>query len=89
MTNRFKNGILAAALLGATTLSGAAYAEEGVATGDTSGMKIALSNSYAGNSWRQNMIKSFESMAQKAVDDGIIAGFTTVSSDNNVTEQAG
>ncbi len=89
MTSKFKNGILAAALLGATTLSGTAYAEEGVATGDTSGMKIALSNSYAGNSWRQSMIKSFESMAQKAVDDKVIAGFTTVSSDNNVTEQAG
>jgi ribose transport system substrate-binding protein len=89
MTSTLKNSILAAALLGATALGGAAYAQEGVATGDTSGMKIALSNSYAGNSWRQNMIKSFESMAQQAVDDGIIAGFTAVSSDNNVTEQAG
>jgi ribose transport system substrate-binding protein len=89
MTRTFKNGLLAAALMGATALSGAAQAQEGVATGDTSGMKIALSNSYAGNSWRQSMIKSFESMAQKAVDDGVISGFTTVSSDNNVTEQAG
>lgn len=89
MTSTTKHSILAAALLGATALSGAAYAAEGVATGDTSGMKIAFSNSYAGNSFRQIMIKNFESMAQKAVDDKVIAGFTTVSSDNNVTEQAG
>ena len=89
MTSTIKPRILAAALLGATALSGAAYAAEGVATGDTSGMKIAFSNSYAGNSFRQIMIKNFESMAQQAVDDKVIAGFTTVSSDNNVTEQAG
>lgn len=89
MTCTAKNHIFAAALLGAAALSGTASAAEGVASGDTSGMKIALSNSYAGNSWRQNMIKSFESMAQKAVDDGVIKGFTTVSADNNVTEQAG
>ncbi len=32
----------------------------GVAIADTSGKKIALSNNYAGNSWRQAMLKSWD-----------------------------
>jgi ribose transport system substrate-binding protein len=74
------------ALLLATTAG--ALAADGVAAGDTSKMKIAFSNSYAGNSFRQVMIKSFEAMGAKAVKDGKIAGVTTVSSNNSVTEQA-
>jgi ribose transport system substrate-binding protein len=56
---------------------------------DTSGKKIALSNNYAGNSWRQAMLKSWDKVGKKAVADGIIAAadaFTT--SENQVTEQA-
>ena len=80
---------LSALLLGAAALAvPLAHAAEGVATGDTSGKKIAFSNSYAGNSFRQIMLKNFESMAQSAVDQGVISGFTAVSSNNNVTEQA-
>jgi ribose transport system substrate-binding protein len=79
----------ATALAGAMMLAGQVVAAEGVATGDTSGKKIAFSNSYAGNSFRQVMIKDFERMAQQAVDEGVIAEFTTVSANNNVTEQAG
>ena len=77
---------LAALLAGtATTI---ASADDGVATGDTSGKKIAFSNSYAGNSFRQVMIKSFEEMGAQAVKDKKVAGVTVVSSNNSVTEQA-
>lgn len=61
----------------------------GAAQADTSGKKIALSNNYAGNSWRQAMLKSWDKVTQKAVADGIVAEaspFTT--SENQVTEQA-
>ena len=60
-----------------------------VAVADTSDKKIALSNNYAGNSWRQAMLKSWGKVGQKAVADGIVAAadpFTT--SENQVTEQA-
>ncbi|PTW58975.1 monosaccharide ABC transporter substrate-binding protein (CUT2 family) [Breoghania corrubedonensis] len=79
----------ALALAGGAVLAGQVFAANGLATGDTSTKRIAFSNSYAGNSFRQIMIKDFERMAQKAVDEGKIAGFTTVSANNNVTEQAG
>src|SRR4051812_2925733 len=80
---------LAALLLGASALvAPTVHAADGVATGDTSGKKIAFSNSYAGNSFRQIMIKNFETMAQSAVNKGVISGFTSVSANNNVTEQA-
>jgi ribose transport system substrate-binding protein len=61
----------------------------GVAQADTSGKKIALSNNYAGNSWRQAMLKSWGKVTSKAVADGIVAeapAFTTA--ENQVTEQA-
>ena len=47
---------------------------------DTSGKKIALSNNYAGNSWRQAMLKSWAKVGDKAVADKIVAAadaFTT------------
>ena len=65
-----------------------ALAADGVATGDTSKMKIAFSNSYAGNSFRQVMVKSWEQVTAKATADKVIAGATVVSANNNVTEQA-
>ncbi len=56
---------------------------------DTSGKRIALSNNYAGNSWRQAMLRSWEKVTGMAVSDGIVAAadaFTTA--ENQVTEQA-
>lgn len=56
---------------------------------DTSGKRIALSNNYAGNSWRQAMLTSWEKVTSMAVEAGIVAAadaFTTA--ENQVTEQA-
>ena len=56
---------------------------------ETKDMKIALSNNFAGNSWRQAMLKSWETVTKKAVADGVVAeapAFTT--SENQATEQA-
>jgi len=72
-------GLLAAGLV---LLASSVYA-------DTADKKIALSNNYAGNSWRQAMLKSWEKVTSKAVADGIVAAadpFTTA--ENQVTEQA-
>ncbi len=56
---------------------------------DTSGKRIALSNNYAGNSWRQAMLRSWEKVTSQAAKDGVVAevdAFTTA--ENQVTEQA-
>ena len=37
----------------------------GSAEADTSKMKIAFSNNYAGNSWRQAMLKSYDIVSQE------------------------
>ncbi|EBA06974.1 ABC transporter substrate-binding protein [Sagittula stellata] len=77
-------------LTGAATLAllaGAAHAESHLA--DTSDKRIALSNNYAGNSWRQAMLQTFEETAEAAVADGVVGAadaFTT--SENQATEQA-
>jgi ribose transport system substrate-binding protein len=61
----------------------------GSAWADTSGKKIAFSNNYAGNSWRQAMLKSYGLVAKKAVAGHVIAAadsFTTA--DKGVPTQA-
>ncbi|NVO24760.1 ABC transporter substrate-binding protein [Donghicola mangrovi] len=74
-------------LMGAAALAlmaGAVHAES-----PTASKRIALSNNYAGNSWRQAMLKTYEETAQAAVADGVVAAadaFTT--SENQTTEQA-
>ncbi|PRD42962.1 ABC transporter substrate-binding protein [Phyllobacterium phragmitis] len=59
------------------------------ALADTSDKKIALSNNYAGNSWRQAMLTSWEKITGEAVKSGVVAAadaFTTA--ENQATEQA-
>src|SRR3546814_142731 len=59
------------------------------AQSDTAEKRIALSNNYAGNSWRQAMLKSWDKVTAQAVADGVVAeapAFTTA--ENQVTEQA-
>ena len=73
----------------ACTIAVAALLAAGSAFADTKDKKIALSNNYAGNSWRQSMLKSWDKVTKQAVADGIVAAadpFTT--SENQVTEQA-
>jgi ribose transport system substrate-binding protein len=79
MRKTFHAGILAAGLVAAA----------GAAQADTSDKRIALSNNYAGNSWRQAMLKSWDKVTSQAVTDKIVAAadpFTT--GENQVTEQA-
>ena len=59
------------------------------AMADTAAKKIALSNNYAGNSWRQAMLTSWDKITKEAVAAGIVAAadpFTTA--ENQATEQA-
>ena len=75
------------AILSATALIGSLAGQSALA--DTSDKRIALSNNYAGNSWRQAMLGSWETVTSQALADGLIAAadpFTTA--ENQVTEQA-
>jgi ribose transport system substrate-binding protein len=50
------------------------------AAAETKDKKIALSNNYAGNSWRQAMLRSWDKVTKEAVAAGIVAAadpFTT------------
>ncbi|MEL7893571.1 ABC transporter substrate-binding protein [Vreelandella neptunia] len=81
------NAPLKAILLG--MVAGAVIGMSGSAIADTADKRIALSNNYAGNSWRQAMLESWEKVADEAVEEGTVAAadaFTT--SENQSTEQA-
>lgn len=59
------------------------------AQAETADKTIALSNNYAGNSWRQAMLRSWEKVTGEAVTAGVVSGadaFTTA--ENQATEQA-
>lgn len=74
--------LLVAAALSSTVIAGSAYAE-------TASKKIAFSNNYAGNSWRQAMLKSYDIVTKKAVADKVVGAadvFTTA--DKEVPTQA-
>ncbi|MFC7397730.1 ABC transporter substrate-binding protein [Chelatococcus sp. GCM10030263] len=61
----------------------------GAASAETASKRIALSNNYAGNSWRQAMLQSWDKVTKKAVADGVVAAadsFTTA--DKEVPTQA-
>ena len=67
----------------------AALLVSGTALAETSAKRIALSNNYAGNSWRQAMLTSWDTITKAAVDAGVVAAadaFTTA--ENQATEQA-
>ena len=85
-----KSGVALGAMLAilAALAPASLRAEDGVAKGDTSGKKIAFSNSYAGNSFRQIMVKNFQDMGAQAVKDKTIKDAAVVSANNSVTEQA-
>jgi ribose transport system substrate-binding protein len=56
---------------------------------DTADKRIALSNNYAGNSWRQAMLTSWGKNSEAAVADGVVAAADTfTTAENQVTEQA-
>jgi len=82
MRNKMLVTAAAASLLAFSGLWGSALA-------DTADKKIALSNNYAGNSWRQAMLQNWDKVTKEAVAAGIVAqadAFTTAES--QVTEQA-
>jgi ribose transport system substrate-binding protein len=55
---------------------------------DTSKMGIALSNSYAGNTWRQQMLKTWDAATKTALEEHKIAKTKVVNSDNSAPQQA-
>ena len=74
-------------LLGTTALVLALAAT--AAQADTSGKRIALSNNYAGNSWRQAMLQSWDQAGKAAVaDKAVAAADTFTTADKEVPTQA-
>lgn len=60
-----------------------------VSFADTSGKRIALSNNYAGNSWRQAMLQSWTKVGKQAVADKVVADVDTfTTADQEVPTQA-
>lgn len=71
----------------ASLLASAAFAADGLATKDTSSMKIALSDGFGGNSWHQTAWASWRAAAGGAVANGVIAEHKLISANGDPNEQ--
>ena len=81
-------GCLTAMLYSGLAAAPALAADSGVAKGDASKAGIVLSNSYAGNTWRQQMLKTWDAASKQALDQHIIAKAGVVNSNNSAPQQA-
>lgn len=78
---------LISALLIATSLSTPVMAADGKAMGKTSGMKIALSDGFGGNSWHQTAWASWRAAAEDAIANGLISEHKLISANGDPNEQ--
>jgi ribose transport system substrate-binding protein len=81
-----------AAVAGAVGLAAALAAMGASAAGSGANRQaakpvIALSNSFIGNSWRKQMVKSFSDVAAQAKKQGLIGDFTVANANNTVEQQ--
>lgn len=74
--------------LGAAFVLGLGASPAFAATRSTAKDGIALSNSYAGNSWRQQMLKMWNLAAKDAIGSGTIAKTKVINSNNSAPQQA-
>jgi ribose transport system substrate-binding protein len=70
-------------------LAGASVALLGAAPANASSDKpvIALSNAYYGNTWRHQMVESFDAAAKQAKQEGKIADYIVLNGDSSVNQQ--
>jgi ribose transport system substrate-binding protein len=61
---------------------------DGLATGDTSGLKIAITDGFSGNSWHATAIEALTATGDGAVADGIIADYKILIANNDPNEQS-
>ena len=80
--------LAASAVVATASLLAGSLAANAADLQSTAHMKIALSNFYAGNSWRQALLKSWSDTADQAIKNHIIAGTKIVNADNSATEQS-
>ncbi|HEX5497858.1 MAG TPA: substrate-binding domain-containing protein, partial [Thermomicrobiales bacterium] len=85
---RWMAGSVAGLAAGLLCAAAPAFAAEGVVKGDTARDGIALSNSYAGNTWRQQMLKTWDAASKTAIDKHLIAKTKVVNANNSAPEQA-
>jgi ribose transport system substrate-binding protein len=79
-----KMKLIVAALLAGTVFT--AFGSQS-ATASPDAPVIALANAYYGNTWRHQMVDSFEAAAKEAKTAGLIADYIVVNGDGSVAQQ--
>ncbi|WP_216849986.1 MULTISPECIES: ABC transporter substrate-binding protein [unclassified Acidisoma] len=64
-----------------------AFAAAGVATGDTSKKRIALTDGFSSNSWEQSAWNAWKAVASRAVKDGVIGEQKIITGNDDPAQQ--
>jgi ribose transport system substrate-binding protein len=67
--------------------TGAASAQDGVANGDTSKMRIALTDGFSSNAWEQSAWNAWNAVANQAVKDGVIKEQKIITGNDDPAQQ--
>src|SRR5262244_3661925 len=67
--------------------AGAASAQDGVANGDTSKMRIALTDSFSSNAWKQSAWNAWNTVANQAVKDNVIKEQKIITGNDDPAQQ--
>ena len=67
--------------------TGAASAQEGIANGDTSKMRIALTDGFSSNAWEQSAWNAWKAVADQAVKDGVIKEQKIITGNDDPAQQ--
>lgn len=84
---RIMSQFISIAALASVLGIGAAVAQEGPATGDTSKKRIALTDGFSSNSWEQSAWNAWKAVAEKAVKDGVIADQKIITGNDDPAQQ--
>ena len=76
-------GVVVAGLLS----TGVASAQEGVAKGDTSNMRIGLTDGFSSNAWEQSAWNAWKAVADQAVKDGVIKEQKIITGNDDPAQQ--
>ena len=86
MTRKSTFATAAVAVMMAAAIAGPALGQDA----DTSDKRVAFSNNYAANSWRQAMLRSWDELSAQVVADGVVAAAdvrTTPENDATLQQQ--
>ena len=87
MARKVRSSTLTALILGGIAVGASLAGSIAADAADSKKPVIALSNAFYGNTWRHQMVESFEAAASQAKKEGMVSDFMVLNGDGSVNQQ--